>query len=60
MSWKILEHPFGEIKAGFYEDYTVTTLKVLIIGWALLMIILALSINNKWLLAGLLAWELLP
>lgn len=43
-----------------YDDFSLVGLKAAIIILALILIFLALSINNKWVLAGVLAWELLP
>jgi hypothetical protein len=45
---------------GSTEKLGTTTLKVIIIVWALVMIGLALYIDNPWILAGMLAWEVLP
>lgn len=42
------------------SNYTEMGLKALIIAWAVMVIILAAVVKNKWLLAGLLAWEILP
>lgn len=42
------------------RDFTLFGLKFLLIAWAVGVIIAALLINNKWLLAGLLAYEVLP
>lgn len=36
------------------------TLKIFISVWALLVIILAWSLDSPWLLAGILAYEVLP
>lgn len=44
----------------FSEDMPVTTLKTVLIGWSLLIILLALFIDNPWILAGILAYEVLP
>jgi hypothetical protein len=55
-----LDHPADKIRQSFYEDYTASILKTLIILWALVVIVLALSIQEKWVLAGILAWEILP
>jgi hypothetical protein len=48
------------IRKEFYRDFTKTTLKILIIIVALLVIALALYVDNKWVLAGILAYEVLP
>ena len=43
------------------EDFTATALKVLIILWLIFVAILVIFvIDNKWLLAGVLAYEMLP
>jgi len=44
----------------FAKDYTTTALKTIIIVWSIIVIILALVIDNKWVLAGILAYEVLP
>lgn len=55
---------FQEIKEEttrkLFKDYSTLTIKVIIIGWALFVIFLALYLENKWLLALLAAWEILP
>ena len=48
---------------GFIKDTArlgTVTLKIIIIVWALVIIGLALYIDNPWILAGMLAWEVLP
>jgi hypothetical protein len=55
-----LEHPGKQFRQDVYEEYSVLALKTCIIVWALFVIGLALFVNDKWLLAGILAWELLP
>lgn len=47
-------------QSQFARDMPVTTLKTLIIGAALFVILLALMIDNPWILAGILAYEVLP
>jgi len=42
------------------EDFTTTALKIIIVLWALFVIVLALGIDNRWILAGILAYEILP
>lgn len=48
------------LQAYFFHDYTASALRVLIILWALFVIVLVLCIDNKWILAGILAYEVLP
>lgn len=50
----------SEIRESFNKDFSLALLKVLIIGWAFFIIGLALAINDKWVLAGILAYEVLP
>ena len=58
---KFLDHPIEKIRQDFYEDYTAATLKTLIVLWAIGVILLVLFVvDNKWLLAGILAYEVLP
>ena len=56
-----LEHPVKHVRQAFYEDYTAATLKTLIVVWALFIIFITIFvIDNKWILAGILAYEVLP
>lgn len=48
------------VTESFYKDWPTTTLKILIILWAVAVILLALFVSNKWLLAVIAAWEILP
>lgn len=58
---KKLHHPIHEIQRSFYQDYTTSTLKTLIILWAIFVIFLVLFvIDDKFLLAAILAYEVLP
>lgn len=49
-----------KIQQAFYKDFTAASLKFMIIIWALFIITLALIIDNAWILAGILAYEILP
>lgn len=49
-----------QVQAEFEKDFTLAGLKVAIVLWALIVAIAALSIDNKWILAGMLAYEVLP
>jgi hypothetical protein len=49
-----------KIKKRFEADYTATSLKFMVIAWALFIIFLAIAIDNKVVLAGILAYEVLP
>lgn len=55
---------FLDIKESFKRElsdhWPSTLIRVFIIGWALLVIILALAIENPYVLAGIAAWEVLP
>ena len=44
----------------FNDDFTLTTLRIAIILVALVFIGLALFVKNKWVLAGALAYLVLP
>lgn len=48
------------VQDSFARDYTLTALRVMIIAWSLVVIVLALLIENKLLLALILAYEVLP
>lgn len=41
-------------------EFSGTALTIAIIAFAFLLIFLAFTIQNKWLKAGILAWEILP
>lgn len=49
-----------DLRQQFERDMPVTTLKTVLIGWSLFVIVLALLIDNPWILAGMLAYEVLP
>ena len=48
------------VRREFYKDFTRAGLKAAIIVWAIFVIVLAFLIDNKWILAGILAYEVLP
>lgn len=57
----LVEDAVQELRQHFFENYTETILKGMIVVWAIFVIILVLFfVNNKWLLAGILAYEVLP
>lgn len=53
-------HPFAELRQAVHDDLSLVALKGAIILMGLLFIVLALTINNKWLLAGVFAYGALP
>ncbi len=56
----LLEHPTYALREGLQAAWTTEALKAAIIGVAVLLIVLALVIENKWVLAGILAYAILP
>ncbi len=42
------------------RDFTANGLRAAIIIWAVLVVILALNVQDKYKLAAILAWEVLP
>ena len=48
------------VQAEFARDFTLTTLRVAIILVACVFIGIALLVENKWILAGALAYLVLP
>jgi hypothetical protein len=42
------------------RDFTLLSLKALIIIWAIFVVALAIVVDNKWVLTGILAYEVLP
>ena len=55
-----MEKEVATFRQKVFEDFSLTSLKVAIILWALFVIVLVLFVNNKWILAGILAYEVLP
>jgi hypothetical protein len=49
-----------DLQHGIHGHLSITAIRVGIIAWALFTIILALYIDNPLVLAGILAWEILP
>lgn len=59
--WRLILTNFVQkAQRQFAEEMPSITLKVVIILWALFVIGLALWIDNPWILAGILAYEVLP
>lgn len=57
----MLKDTWNNVRQSFYDDFTLAGLKTVIVLWALMIIFLVLFVvNNKWLLAGILAYEVLP
>ena len=48
------------LRSAFNDDLTEAGLRAAIIVIAIVLVILALTVQSKWVLAGILAWELLP
>ena len=56
-----LKDTWNSVRQSFYDDFTVASLKTMIVLWAILIIFLVLFVvDNKWILAGILAYEVLP
>lgn len=51
---------FEKLRKDASRDLTLFQLKAVIILWAIFVVVLVLLINNKWILAGILAYEVLP
>ena len=51
---------FQRVHSDFANDWTEAMLRWTIVVWAAFIIILALLVRNKWILAGILAYEILP
>ena len=49
-----------KVQTALAKDFTATALKLMIIAWAVLVVIVTLKTENKWFLAGILAYEILP
>lgn len=48
------------IKQTFQQDAGTTTLKILLIGIALVLLLAALFVQNRWFLSIMLAWVIMP
>lgn len=48
------------VSKQFAENYTVASLRMLIIAWAIFVVVLSLIIDNPVILSSILAWEVLP
>ena len=55
-----MNETFRRVQEAFNRDFTLTSLRVVITLWALFVIVLAWTIENTFLLAGILAYEVLP
>jgi hypothetical protein len=49
-----------KIQGSFSKDYTLASLRLFIIAWAIFIIVISLIIDNKYILAGIIAYEVLP
>lgn len=49
-----------KVRSAFAQDFSLYALRATIIAWAVMLIALAVIIDNKWTLAGILAYEVLP
>ena len=47
-------------REAFNDDFSAVALRIAIITWALVVVLAALFVKSKWVLAGILAWEVLP
>lgn len=56
----MFEEITGPLRKAFDKSLSINVLRAAIIGWAVFIVFLALHIDNKYHLAGMLAWELLP
>lgn len=56
----MLHSSWTALQRAAARDFTLFGLKAAIILLALVFIFLALTINNKWVLGGILAYEVLP
>lgn len=53
--------PFHEfLKRRLASDNPTSFLKLFLITWAIMIIALAFFIDNKWVLAAMIAYEVLP
>jgi len=55
-----IKQRFNEYHNALATDFSTTALRTMIVIWALFVIVLVFFINNSWLLAGILLYEILP
>lgn len=55
-----MSNPWAWVQSEANKDFTLFGLRVVITLWALFVIVLAWTISNKWILGGILAYEILP
>lgn len=55
-----MNETFKKLQESLARDFTKTSLKVMITLWAAFVIVMAWTLDNTFLLAGLLAYEVLP
>ena len=48
------------LQAQLNKDFSLTAMKLIGLSWLAIVAYLIIIVENKWLLAGILAYELLP
>lgn len=56
----LLGGAFEAFQKAASDDFSLLGLRILITLWAIFVVILAWHISNKWALAGMFAYEVLP
>ena len=51
---------FNIVRESAARDLTLFGMRVFILIWALFVVLLSFFIDNKWILAGIIAYEVLP
>lgn len=57
---KQLGYKIDGLKHAVSDNYSTNVLRIMIILWAIFLVLLVLHVNNKWVLAGILLYEVLP
>jgi hypothetical protein len=53
-------NPWHFVQQQANDNLSIFAIRVAIVLWSIVMIFLALTVTNKWVLSGMLGYELLP
>ena len=50
----------NKVQSNFAKDYTLSSLRIMVLALAIFFVALSWIIDNKWVLAGIVAYMVLP
>jgi hypothetical protein len=50
----------NKVQSSFAKDYTLSSLRIMVLALAIFFVALSWIIDNKWVLAGIVAYMVLP